>query len=197
MRNRPLHPSPAASGALLQLQRQLRPARPDDAAVGQHMDMVGLHVIEQALIVGDQQHRLVGLAHDAVDAVADDAQRVDVEARIRLVEDRELGVDDAHLHHLVALLLAARKADVDRALEHLGVHFEARGLGAGELQEFGARQRLFVAGRALGVQGLAQELDVADAGDFDRVLEAEEQAGGGAFIGFEVEQVDPFPVRSP
>jgi hypothetical protein len=39
--------------------------------------------------VGDQQHRLVGLAQDPVDAVADDAQGVDVEPGIGLVEDGE------------------------------------------------------------------------------------------------------------
>jgi D-tyrosyl-tRNA(Tyr) deacylase len=36
---------------------------------------------------------------------------------------------------------------------------------------------------------ISQELDVADAGDFDRILEAEEHASGGAFVGFEVEQI--------
>ena len=39
--------------------------------------------------MGDQQHRLVGLAHDPVDPVADDAQRIDVEAAVGLVEDGE------------------------------------------------------------------------------------------------------------
>ena len=39
--------------------------------------------------MGDQQHRLVGLAHDPVDALADHPQRVDVEAGIGLVEHRE------------------------------------------------------------------------------------------------------------
>jgi len=42
---------------------------------------------------------------------------------------------------------------------------------------------------APGVEGSAQELEVADAGDFDRVLEGEEEAGEGAFFHFQVEQV--------
>src|SRR3546814_14735771 len=36
----------------------------------------------------------------------------------------------------------------------------------------------------------AQELDVRHAGDFDRILEAEEQPRGGALVRFEGEQVD-------
>ena len=90
--------------------------------------------------MGDQQHALVGRAHDAVDAFADDAQRVDVEPAVGLVEHRELRLHDAHLDHLGALLLAAGEADVDRALEHLGVHAEQRRLLARELDELAARQ---------------------------------------------------------
>ena len=45
--------------------------------------------------------------------------------------------------------------------------------------------------RALGVERLAQELDVGDAGDLDRILEAEEQPGGGALVRVEGEEVDP------
>ena len=55
-------------------------------------------------------------------------QRVDVEPAVGLVEHRELGLHDAHLDHLGALLLAAGEADVDRALEHFGVHAEQRRL---------------------------------------------------------------------
>lgn len=121
---------------------------------------------------------------------ADDAKRVDVEAGVRLVQHRELGVQDAHLDHLVALLLAARKADIDGALEHLRVHLQRAGLRAGEFQELGARQRGLAACAALAVEAFAQELDVGDAGDLDRILEAEEQARRGARVRIEVEQVD-------
>jgi hypothetical protein len=108
-------------------------------------------------------------------------QRIDVEPRIGLVEDRELGVEDAHLHHLGALLLAARKADIHRALEHLHVEAEQRRLLLGELEELAAESGSSPA-RALGVEALAQELEVGNAGDLDRILEAEEQAGGGALM---------------
>ena len=59
---------------------ELGAARADDPAAGQDMDEIRLDDVEQPLIMGDQQHRLVGLAHDPVDALADHAQRVDVEA---------------------------------------------------------------------------------------------------------------------
>jgi hypothetical protein len=68
------------------------------------------------------------------------------------------------------------KADIDRALEHFLVHAERIGLGAGELEELAARQRRLAARAALRIERLAQELDVGDAGDLDRILEAEEQA---------------------
>ena len=99
------------------------------------------------------------------------------------------GLHDAHLDHLGALLLAARKADVDRALQHLDVHAEQRRLLARELDELAAGQLGFAARAALRVEALAQELEVGDAGDFDRILEAEEQARRGALVRLQREQV--------
>ena len=49
----------------------------------------------------------------------------------------------------------------------------------------------FAARPALRIEAFAQELEVAHAGDFDRILEAEEQPGGGAFVRFEGEEIDP------
>src|SRR3546814_13382135 len=67
--------------------------------------------------------------------------------------------------HLVALLLAARKADVHRPLEHVHVELEQSGLLAREFEEVAARQRLLPTRLALGVEAFAQELDVRDAGN--------------------------------
>src|SRR3546814_9629261 len=91
--------------------------------------------------------------------------------------------------HLVALLLAARKADVHRPLEHVHVELEQSGLLAREFEEVAARQRLLPTRLALGVEAFAQELDVRDAGNFDRILEAEEQPRRGAFVRVESEEV--------
>src|SRR3546814_14615961 len=87
---------------------------------------------------------LVGRSHDAVDAVADDAERVDIEAAVGLVEDGEAGGDEAHLDDLVALLLAARKADIHVALHHVHRDVERVGLLAGAVPEI-ARHNLVLA----------------------------------------------------
>ena len=69
-------------------------------------------VVEQPLVVRDDEHRVL-LAAQRVHAVGDDAQRVDVEAGVGLVEDGELRIEHRHLEDLVALLLAAGEAFVD------------------------------------------------------------------------------------
>jgi hypothetical protein len=56
--------------------------------------------------------------------VADHPQRVDVEAGVGLVEDRELRLEQRELQHLVALLLAAGEALVDAAVGEVGVDVE-------------------------------------------------------------------------
>ena len=117
------------------------------------------------------------------------SKRVDVEPAVGLVEHCELRIHDAHLHHLGALLFAARKADVDRALQHLDVHAEQRRLLARKLDEFAARKLGFAARTALRIEAFAQELEVRDAGNFDRILEAEEQARRGALVRLHREQI--------
>src|SRR3546814_1430476 len=47
---------------------------------------------------------------------------------------------------------------------------------------------------ALRIERFAQELDVRHAGDFDRILEAKEQASGGALVRFEGEKVLPVEI---
>src|SRR3546814_2002946 len=89
----------------------------------------------------------------------------------------------------LALLLATRKTDIDRAFEHLLIHPEHVRLRPRELEEFAPRKRRLAPRLALAVQGFAQKLDVGDAGNLDRILEAEEQPGGSAFVGFEGEQI--------
>ncbi len=53
------------------------------------------------------------------------------------------------------------------------------------------RQLGFAARAALRIEALAQELEVGDAGDFDRILEAEEQPRRGALVRLQGEQVQP------
>src|SRR5688572_30195431 len=47
---------------LFQLQGQFRSAALDHATVGKHVRHVGLDVVEQALVVGDDQERAAGIA---------------------------------------------------------------------------------------------------------------------------------------
>src|SRR3712207_8095566 len=94
---------------LFKLERQLLAARAHDAATVEDVDEVGDDVVEQALVVRDEDDGVLGRAQ-AVDAVGDDAQGVDVEPRAGLVEDGELRLQHRHLENLVALLLAAREA---------------------------------------------------------------------------------------
>jgi hypothetical protein len=105
----------------LELVRQLGPAALHDPALRQHVDEVGPHVVEQPLVVGDQQHALVGLRMIAL-MPSPTIRSASMSSPNRSRRAPRSGVEDAHLDHLGALLLAAREADVHRPLEHLHVH---------------------------------------------------------------------------
>ena len=84
------------------------------------MHVVGHDVVEQALIVGDDDDAARRVAQ-RVDAVGHRAQRVDVEAEIGLVQDAQARLEHRHLQDLVALLLAAREAEIEVALSSSSV----------------------------------------------------------------------------
>src|SRR5690606_8904487 len=73
----------------LEFQRKLLAARAHDASSRHHVHEIRHDVLEEALVMGNDEHRTPGIAQ-RVDAAGDDAQRVDVEAGIGLVEDGEL-----------------------------------------------------------------------------------------------------------
>src|SRR5882762_2000754 len=75
----------------LELVRQLGASRLDDAAVDQHMHELRLDVVQDPLVVRDQEHPEIG-AGERVHAFRNDPKRVDVEPRVGLVEDRDLGL---------------------------------------------------------------------------------------------------------
>ena len=148
------------------------------------MHDVGGEVVEDALVVRDEQdaERQAAALADLGDAVGDDAQRVDVEAAVGLVEHREVGFHHRHLQDLVALLLAAGEALVEVALLEAVVHAEA----LRPLHERQAHLEHREVGDALAHgDGLAQEVEHADPGDLLGVLEAEEDAPGGPLVGGE------------
>ena len=104
---------------------ELHATAADDATVDHDVHVVGLQLVEQPLVVGDEHDAHRGaVGADLTDALGHDAQRVDVETRVGLVEDRDVGLEDRHLHDLVALLLAAAEALVEVAVDERAVHAE-------------------------------------------------------------------------
>ena len=142
--------------------------------------------------MGDDQHGAVGAAQ-RIHALGDDAHGIDVEAGIGLVEHAERRLEQRHLQDLVPLLLAAGEADIERALQHLGVDLEQLRLLAHQPQEIGRRQLRLPARLAHRVHRRAQEGHGGDARNLHRVLEGEEHAGGGALGRVHGEQVLTLP----
>ena len=92
----------------------------------------GLSSFEQPAVVRDREHaeRVVGVVREILDPPRAVAQRVDVEAGVELVEDRDLRLEHGELQRLVALLLATRQVDVERAVQEPLLEADALGLGA-------------------------------------------------------------------
>ena len=171
-----------AVAALLEQLDQLGAALLDDPPVVHHVHEVGLHQVEDALVVGDDQDAHLGPG-ELVDALGHGAQRVDVEAGVGLVEDRELGPQHRQLEDLHPLLLAAREPVVQVAARELprDVHQLHRRLGL--LAEVLQLDLALAPRLALGVDRHPQVLGDRHAGDRDRVLEGHEQPGAGALLG--------------
>jgi hypothetical protein len=131
-------------------------------------------------------------ADELVHAAGDDAQRVDVEARVGLVEHREARLQHRHLQDLDPLLLAAREAVVQVARRELAAHLQAVHLAEQRLPELGDRDRVVdaaVAGLAHGVDRAAQEARHGHAGDRVRVLERQEEPPLRALVRLELRHV--------
>src|SRR2546428_190986 len=118
----------------LELEGQLLAAGLHDAAVEEHVDVVRLDVLQEPLVVRHQDHGVVGTPQ-AVHALRDGLERVDVEARVRLGPDGELPLQPGPLEDLVPLLLAAGEALVDRSIDEAPIHLDDSELLVQELQE--------------------------------------------------------------
>ena len=171
-----------AVAALLEQLDQLGAALLDDPPVVHHVHEVGLHQMEDALVVGDDQDPHLGPG-ELADALGHGAQGVDVEAGVGLVEDGELGPQHRELEDLHSLLLAAREAVVQVAARELAgdVHQLHRRLGL--LAEVLQLDLALAPDLALGVDRHPQVLGDRHAGDRDRVLEGHEQPGASAVLG--------------
>ena len=131
-------------------------------------------------------------ADELVDAVRDDAQRVDVEPGVGLVEDRDLRLQERHLQDLDALLLAAGEAVVQVARRELARHLQPLHRGEDLGAELLDRDRVVLAA----VPRLADRVDRAPqearhrhARDRVRVLEGEEEALLRALVGAGLDDV--------
>ena len=107
----------------------------------------------------------------------------------RLTPSLTMRFEHGHLEDLVALLLAAREAFVDRSVGKLVVELYDSTLFAHQAQEFGGGEGGQTAVFALSVDSGTHEVDHRHTGNLDGILEGEEDALPGAFLGFHFEEV--------
>ena len=138
--------------------------------------------------MGDQQGRVVG-ARQLIDATGHDPQGIDVQAGIGLIEDRHHGIQQSHLQNLVALFLAAAEALVDGAIQEGGIHLHHLEALANEVLKGKGVELLVALLGAAGIGGHPQELQIAHAWDFDRVLETQEDPCARPLLGVQLQQV--------
>ena len=135
------------------------------------------------------QHAGVVRRQQLVDAAGDHAQRIDVEAGVGFIEQRQFRLQQRHLQDFVALFLAAGKTVVDAATQEFRIHFQQFHFFAHQIIELQRVEFILAAAALHRVVGEAQERAVGDAGNLHRILEAEKNAGAGTFIGGQREQV--------
>ena len=104
------------------------------------MDKVGLNVVEQALVVGDDE--ATRLWRYAVDAFGHDAERIDVQARIGFVQQRQCRLEQQHLKDFKSLFLATAEPVVDVAREHGFLHLKRPHGGVEFFAELSTLERL-------------------------------------------------------
>ena len=141
--------------------------------------------------MGDHE-RARARADERVDALRHDLERIDVETRVGLVEDRDARLQHRHLQDLDALLLPTGEPVVQVARGELAGHLEALHRGEELLAELRDRHRALLATvrcLALRVDRAAQEARDGHARDRVRVLERQEEAALGALVGAHLHQV--------
>ena len=170
--------------------RELRASFFHDTPVDEHVDEIGRDVVEDPLVVRDHERAHLR-ADELLDAVGDDAQRVDVETGVGLVEHGDLRLEHRHLQDLDALLLAAREAVVEVARRELARDLEPVHRGEQVLAELRDRDRVVLARARLAnrVDRAAQEARHRHARDGVRVLEREEEAALRALVRAERHEV--------
>ncbi len=130
------------------------------------------------------EHTEVVVVGHGLDATSDVAQRVDVEAAVDLVEDRELRLQHRELQRLQPLLLAPRELDVESAVEELLRDAESRRFD-------GDSRRQIVRNPTLTAERCVEEVAESHPGQLHRVLQCEEHAERGPLVGWAVRAAPP------
>src|SRR5690348_8638897 len=110
-----------------------------------------------------------------IDAARHRLEGVNIETAVGLVENRETRFQHCHLEDFVALFLAARKSDVDGALQQILANVQELELCAHDPEKLAGIELWLGTLAALRIDGDAQEIHVVHTRDLDRVLESEKQ----------------------
>mmetsp|Transcript_26338 Transcript_26338/g.65483 ORF Transcript_26338/g.65483 Transcript_26338/m.65483 type:complete len:337 (+) Transcript_26338:1393-2403(+) len=181
---------PVAIAPLLYGGGEVGAASEDHAPLLHDAHSVGLDEVQQPLVVGDDQECLVGMARlEVVDGLCGRLERVDVKSGVGLIQDDQIGVQHHHLQDLVALLLTAREAGVDAAVEEGRVEAELVELLKHLHRELNGVKVVQSLPLPPDVDGRTEEVRVGDASDLHRVLEGQEDAGEGPLVDVHVEDV--------
>ena len=158
----------------------------DDLSVDEDVGMSDIECLEDGRVMGDDEERLALLLLELLDALGDDADGVDVQTGVGLVEDGEVRVKDEELKDLGLFLFTAGETDVEVAV---CIIFR-NGQDVRDLLDLFAEVPQFDALARSHLDGVAHEVGDGDAGDFDGVLERHEQARLGALVRGLLEQVE-------
>ena len=147
-------------------------------------------VVQQPLIVCHDQEGALRVA-ELIHSLSNRSQRVDVQTRIGLVQNREPWLEDGELQNLVTLLFATRETFVHRAVHHRIVPADSFEFRFQDLEEIDRIELLLTSVPANRIDRRAQEIGVRDAAYFDGILEREEDSVTRALFRIHVEQVFP------
>src|SRR5690606_35865759 len=106
-----------------QLQRQFLSPRTDNAAVIKDVHKVGHDVLQQPLVVGNE-HKGIVFITQLVHTPCHDAERIDIQARVGLIKNGQLGFQHRQLQNLITLFLATRKPFVQRPVGQFGIKLD-------------------------------------------------------------------------
>ena len=152
------------------------------------MDEVRHDVVEKPLVVG---HHHVGVVRplERIDPVGHDPKGIDIQSRVRLVEQRELGLEHGHLENLVSLLLATREPGVHGPLHDLGTPLDHLQLLLQQIDKVDRVHFLQPASLPHLIVGRPEKVRVRDAGNFDRVLKSQKHPGLSSFLRLKLGEV--------